>query len=145
MKFRVLEDATLIGSYSHVSEEFRAGLQKEFDLLLPLGRLEYGWLYFVQWLCNRPYFEVFHGIPTSLTQQIEANLLEDLNDPDPDPNIRLEIRMFSWIERRKIFCVYAAFRSDDSSSAGSALFGEQLVVRKSLNKYVLFRQNYPDD
>ena len=145
MKFHILEDATLLGSYNHISDEFQIALRKEFDLLLPLGRFEYCWLYFVQWFSNRPHFQVFHGTPTLLTGKIEANLSKDLNDPDPDPNICLEIKMFSWIERRKIFCIYAAFRPNDQSPSGSALFGEQLVVRTSLSEYVLFRQNYPED
>jgi hypothetical protein len=142
--YQVIDNANLLGTYDGISDNFRTVLRKEFDLLLPIGGFEYCWIRLTRRILHWRFLKVYSGDFALLIQTIERNLAKDLTDSEPDPKIKIEIRIYAWKKRRKGFCVYAAFKRTDEPTIGKMLFGEQLVIRKSVNEYVLIRHDYPN-
>ncbi len=141
MAYRLQRDATLLGSYTCNCEECTDLIRKEIDLLLPISWAERLFISLVQWWCHRSALTVIQANRGEIEDHIYKYIHQLLTlEPDEKESLSLAIRIYSWIERRRILCIYIGVTNISAANCGYALFGEQLIVRDKKGIFHLYQQ-----
>jgi hypothetical protein len=141
MAYRLQTYATLLGSYESNSEECTNLIRREIDLLLPISWSERLFISLVQRWCHRSALTVIQANRGEIERHIFAHIQNSLTlEPEEEETLSLAIRIYSWIERRRILSIYIGVTSTSAENCGYALFGEQLIVRDIKGIYHLYQQ-----
>ena len=138
------KDSVLLAHCSTWDTSFDATLRKELSLLLPFNSVEYHLFRFFQFVIRRRHQQILRLPHDSLIRTVRNFAESDLASYADDADLYSEIRMFSYFERRYAISIYIGLRHTNCPEHGFAMFGEQIILRRSDETFSLFRLCSPE-